>query len=140
MPDLDRKRFAKCRAIMERGSTAGERAAGEAAARRIAAFAGLTLSEALRLTDGIATDKKPFEARGPAQARRPFPWEKAPLGSDPITVDEILLQKEANLARLKRLAAREKKRLREACARQEAEIAGLREAQAERDRRWAQKA
>lgn len=138
---LDRARFAKCRAMMERGATAGERAAGEAAARRVAAAAELSLSEALRLADVETAGEMPFrpKPRGSGQApRRPNPWEQPPLRSDPISVEEIQAQKAANLARLKRRAAQEKKRLRAVHARQEAEQMVVREEQAERDRAWAE--
>ncbi|MGV7032370.1 hypothetical protein [Methylobacterium symbioticum] len=143
MPErrLDRARFAKCRAMMERGATPGERAAGAAAASRVAAAAGLSLGEALRLTDDASAHEAPIRSRprGPAPApRRPYPWQQPPLRDDPISVEEILAQKAANLARLKRKAARERTRLREACAEQDADRAALREAQAERDRLWAE--
>ncbi|MCP6417777.1 hypothetical protein NL482_26830, partial [Klebsiella pneumoniae] len=71
-----------------------------------------------------------------APERRPRPWEKAPLRTDPITVAEIRAQKAANLAHLKRKARREEARLREVQARQQAETAPLRAAQAARDRAW----
>ena len=138
---LDRARFAKCRAMMERGATAGERAAGEAAARRVAAAAGLSLSEALRLADTETARETSFrpKPRGSTQApRRPRPWEKPPLRSDPITVEEILAQKAVNLAMSKKKAAREEKRLQQVYAQQKAEQAEMQEEQAERDRAWAE--
>lgn len=136
---LDRLRFAKCRAMMERGATDGERAAGEAAAARVAAAAGLSLDEALRLTEpGGAAEAPRRRAHRPGPAApRPTPWERPPLRSDPITVEEILAQKALNLARLKRKAAREEKRLRAVYAQQEAEQEAVRAAQAARDRAWA---
>lgn len=101
----------------------------------------MSLGEALRLADADAARAAPFRARtgGSARAaRRPYPFEQPPLRTDPITVEEILVQKAANLARLKRKAAREERRLREVYAQQDAEGASVREAQDERDRAWAE--
>ncbi|AWN36940.1 hypothetical protein [Methylobacterium radiodurans] len=134
---FDRERFAKfvkCRAMMERGATAGERAAGAAAAARIAAASGLSLAEALRLTGG---GPPPRDApRGPQ--RRPPPWEKAPLRADPIGLDEILAQKAKTEAHRKRKAADAARARRADLATEAAERAALREAQEARDRAWAE--
>lgn len=137
MAGLDRIRFAKfvkCRALMEGGATAGERAAGAAGAARIAAAAGLSLAEALRLTGS----GQPRETRRDAPPRRPRPWETPPLRTDPIGLDEILAQKARTEAHRKRKAARAAEARRADLAAEAAERAALREAQEARDRAWAE--
>ena len=138
---LDRDRFDKCRALMERGATEGERAAALAAATRVAAAAGLTLVEALAARDSARpkwTESAPPYT--PHPGRRPYPFQqraKRPPKPEPITVEEIMRQKAEDLARRKKAAAREEKRMQKVYEEQEREHAAIREAQAERDREWA---
>jgi hypothetical protein len=139
---LDRDRFAKCRALMERGATAGERQAGRAAATRVAAAAGLSLAEALLIVDTQGVRPEPrAEARPPRPKRpaRPYAWAQPKSPPEPITVEELLRQKEAELQRRKRAAARETKRMRAAFAEQEQATEAVRQAQAARDREWAER-
>jgi hypothetical protein len=112
---LDRDRFAKCRALMDRGATAGERAAGEAAASRVAAAAGLSLAEAISLLDAAGPRFDPEAAPGADRARRPharstYAWAQPKPKPEPITVEELLRQKAAEVARKKAKAARQAKR------------------------------
>lgn len=138
---LDRDRFDKCRALMERGATEGERAAALAAATRVAATAGLTLAEALAARDSARpkwTESAPPHT--PHPGRRPYPFQqraKRPPKPEPITVEEIMRQKAEDLARRKKAAAREEKRMQKVHEEWEREHAAVREAQAERDREWA---
>lgn len=145
MAGLDRIRFAKfvkCRALMEGGATAGERAAGAAGAARIASAAGLSLAEALRLTGSgrprETSREAPGETHRDVPPRRPRPWEKPPLRTDPIGLDEILAQKTRTEAHRKRKAARAAEARRVDLAAEAAERAALREAQEARDRAWAE--
>ncbi|WP_238297340.1 hypothetical protein, partial [Methylobacterium soli] len=124
--------------LMERGATAGERAAGRAAATRVAAAAGLSLTEALAVLDAQAAPRP--EARPPRPPRpsgQRYAWAQPKAPPEPITVEEILRQKEAELQRRKRAAAREAQRRRAAHAAQERELESVRQAQAARDRDWA---
>lgn len=135
-PPLDRDRFAKCRALMERGATPGERAAGRAAATRIAATAGLTMAQA-EAFDAPRTRPAPSYAwRASKTASTTAPEPKAPPA--PITVEELQAQKRAAEARRRKLAAREARRLRALHAEQERQSAAIRAAQGERDRAWAE--
>ena len=131
---LDRDRFAKCRTLMERGATPGERAAGRAAATRIAAAAGLTLAQAEVFDAPRPAPAHAWRASKPASTTPPEP--KAP--PKPITVEELQAQKLAAEARLRKLAAREAQRLRALHAEQERQSAAIRAAQGERDRAWAE--
>ncbi|GJD28882.1 hypothetical protein PMNALOAF_0114 [Methylobacterium adhaesivum] len=142
-PPLDRDRFAKCRALMERGATPGERAAGRAAATRIAAAAGLTLvqaeaSEGARRTETAARPRPASDEAWRARNARPGPQarpeSKAP--PEPITVEELQAQKRAADARRRKMAEREARRLRALHAEQERQSAAVRAAQGERDRAW----
>ncbi|MDP4021366.1 hypothetical protein Q8W71_01915 [Methylobacterium sp. NEAU 140] len=130
---LDLDRFRKCAALMRGGATAGERAAGEAAARRMAAAAGLTLGEALGLGDGA-----PPRAASRPSPRRPAPHAPPPMRAGPVTVEELIAEKARQQDWLKRKAAREARRLRAAYAQQEAVSAALRAEQARKDRAWAE--
>jgi hypothetical protein len=147
---LDRVRFAKCRALMERGATSGERAAARAAATRVAAAAGLSLAEALALVDR-AHAPRPGSADAPRrpQPTGPSPWTRpdpAPERAgepkpppEPITADEVRRQKEADEARRKRAATRAAKRPRPVDPAWEHWSAEVRAAQAARDRDWAER-
>lgn len=132
MTPADRDRFEKCLALAARGATAGERAAAQAAAARIAAGAGLTLAEAIR----ALRQPRPDAASRPAP-RRPYAWAQPKEPVTPITVEELLRQKAETEAWRKRAAARAKHRSRQAQPDQEAYAAEQRARQAERDRAWA---
>lgn len=141
---LDRDRFAKCRALMDRGATAGERAAGEAAASRVAAAAGLSLSEAISLLDAAGPHFDPGAApradRAQGSHTRPtYAWEQPKQKAGPITVEELLRQKEANAAWKKAAAARQAKRAPSRDKHHEHWAKEAREAQAIRDREWAER-
>ena len=134
MTPADRDRFEKCLVLAEQGATAGERAAGRAAAARIAAAAGLTFAEASR------TIRQP---RGPSSASRPSPrrayaWAEPTPAVTPITVEELLRQKAETEAWRKRAAAAAARRRSGERADQDAYAAEQRAQQAERDRDWAQ--
>ncbi|WP_264047964.1 hypothetical protein [Methylobacterium flocculans] len=141
---LDRDRFAKCRALMDRGATAGEQAAGEAAAARVAAAAGLSLAEAISLVD--AADRR-FHSDAASQderARRPqarptYAWAEPKQKPHPITVEELLRQKEADAAQKKAAAARQAKRAPKGDKDFDRWAEEAREAQAMRDREWAER-
>jgi len=130
-PPLDRERFDKCRALMERGATPGERAAGRAAATRIAAAAGLTLAQAERAGATRPDTAKPRSA--PTYA-----WQAPKAPPAPVTLEELQAQKRAADAHRRRQAEREAKRRRAALAEQERQNVAVRAAQAERDRVWAE--
>ncbi|WP_348645182.1 hypothetical protein [Methylobacterium sp. BTF04] len=132
LPPLDRDRFAKCRMLMARGATPGERAAGEAAATRVAAAAGLTLRQAQALVDGRPA---------PGAAPRPPPthaWAEPKPKPPPVSVEELRAQKLAAEARQRKMAEREERRLRAVYAEQARHSARERAAQADRDREWAE--
>lgn len=126
---------------MDRGATAGEREAGKAAAARVAAAAGLSLPEAMRVVEmhrpnaslGAAPGGDPRRPRG----RAAYAWAQPKAKVDPITVEEILAQKQADLARKKRAAFR-KDGSRHDDAGFAQWAAEAREAQAQRDREWAE--
>ncbi|MCJ2036477.1 hypothetical protein MKK54_19925, partial [Methylobacterium sp. J-068] len=70
----------------------------------------------------------------------PYPFQqraKRPSKPEPITVEEIMRQKAEDLARRKKAAAREEKRMQKVYEEQEREHVAVREAQAMRDREWA---
>ncbi|EIZ82350.1 MULTISPECIES: hypothetical protein [Methylobacterium] len=140
MTPAERDRFEKCLALANRGATAGEREAARAAAERIAAGAGLTLTEAaasLRNPRFSAAEPEPPRRPPPSSPRRPFAWAQPKEPVKPITVEELRRQKAETEAWKKRAAASaELKRKRER-AEQEAYAAEQRAAQAERDREWA---
>jgi hypothetical protein len=139
---LDRNRFAKCRALMDRGATDGERAAGKAAATRVAASAGLSLADAIGIVDAhhACTASGPSPHAGGARrshGRPTYAWAQPKQKPEPITVEELLRQKEADLARKKKAAYRSEPR-QEEDADFDQWAAEAREAQAERDREWAE--
>ncbi|WP_244474925.1 hypothetical protein [Methylobacterium sp. Leaf99] len=127
---FDRERFDKCRALMERGATPGERAAGRAAALRIAAAAGLTLAEA----EAFGAARRDTATPRPAPT---YAWQAPKAPPEPITVAELQAQKLAAETRRRKMAEREARRLRAVHAEQERQSAAARAAQAERDRAWA---
>jgi hypothetical protein len=114
---------------MEGGATPGERAAGRAAATRIAAAAGLTLDQAEQA--GTAQREAPRPRPAPA-----YPWRAPKAPPEPITVEELRAQKLAAEARRRRAAEREARRLRTLHAEQEHQSAAVRAAQGERDQAW----
>ena len=145
---LDRDRFAKCRALMERGATPGERAAGRAAAARVAAAAGLSLADAVVLAESRRPDIDPDTGPDRDRPRRPAGRTHAGATSrpaadrpapEPVTVEEVLRQKAADAARRKRAAARARRRPQAADPDWERWSGEVREAQAARDRDWAQR-
>ena len=137
MTPADRDRFEKCLALAAQGATAGERAAAQAAAARIAAGAGLTLAEAMHAVRPARADGTPRSApRSPP--RRAYAWAQPKEPVTPITVEELLRQKAETEAWRKRTAARAKRRSRQEQPEQEAYTAEQRARQAERDRVWAQ--
>lgn len=130
MPELDVDRFRKCVSLMRSGATAGECAAGEAAATRVAAAAGLSLEEALRHRGGLGRARE-APRREPRQ-----PAPKAKMRKGPVTLAELLVERERQDAWRKKRAAREERRLRAIYEQQEAANAILREEQARRDLEW----
>lgn len=119
MKPADRDRFEKCLVLAKCGATAGERAAANAAAERIAASAGMTLSEATawaqsaRLsTSGAAwTWSWPHSASRP---RRPHPRSKPKKPAKSTTVEERLRQKaEIEAERRRATAAADRKLVKE---------------------------
>ncbi|KAB1075913.1 hypothetical protein [Methylobacterium soli] len=142
---IDRDRFSKCRTMWERGATAGEREAGKSAAARVAASAGLTLDEAVRLVG--SHPQASSRTQGPSayrpsssQAWHPAPVKTKPKAKpQPFTVAEMLKAKEAEVERRKRATAREDELMRAFFERQEKDMAAAREAQAIRDREWAER-
>ncbi|TXN72697.1 hypothetical protein FV230_03945 [Methylobacterium sp. WL6] len=140
LPMLDHDRFEKCLALSRRGATEGERSAGLAAATRVAASAGMTLVEATTLVEGVAPARDRSAPPPPSSPypRQPFPWARKKEPVKPITIEEILAQKAADLAWKRKAAAREEKRMRKLYAEQDREHTTIREAQAQRDREWAE--
>ncbi|KQT78598.1 hypothetical protein ASG51_22105 [Methylobacterium sp. Leaf465] len=140
---LDRDRFAKCRALMERGATPGERAAGRAAATRVAATAGLSLADALVLADAGRPDAgrapAPDHDRPRRPAERTYAWATPRPAPEPVTVEELQRQKAADEARRKKATARARRRPQAADPDWEHWSGEVREAQAARDRDWAQR-
>ena len=142
-PRFDRVLFAKCEALAERGATLGEREAGRAAATRVAASAGLALDEALSLMEGDPgpSPRSAGRSSDSPSARPPRPsyaWRTPKPEPEPVTVAEMTAQKAADVAWLKRAAARQAREDRRIYAEQEARHAALREQQAARDREWAE--
>ena len=141
---LDRDRFAKCRALMDRGATAGERAAGEAAASRVAAASGLSLAEAISLMDAAGPGLDPGAAPRADRTRRSharptYAWAQPNQKPEPVTVEELLRQKEADVAWKKAAAARQAKRAPKGDKDFDRWAEEAREAQAMRDREWAER-
>lgn len=145
---LDRDRFAKCQTLADRGATPGERAAGRAAAARVAASAGMTLEEAMRLVGAAShPSSRPPPPPRPSPTYQPdaayaHAWRKAKAKPkpkpEPITVAEILAQKAADLERRKKATARQEREDLKLYAEQDAANAIVREQQAARDREWAE--
>ncbi|MGU3536797.1 hypothetical protein [Methylobacterium sp. A54F] len=131
MPALDRDRFAKCQTMWKRGATKGERAAGKAAATRVAASARMSLQDAVK-----ATKIRASAPRYPASAAAWAYWSP-PSNPGPTTVAEMMARKADDLAVKKRAARRAEREMRKFYAQQEAELAVIREQQAVRDREWA---
>lgn len=145
MPRLDpsaRRRLESCLMLAERGATAGERAAGKAAAERILAAAGLTLAEA---HEGAATARRaapqsnwasPPGWQGWTRPRaKPSKPRKPP--KPPTVADRLREKAEEAVAQRERAAAADR-RFHKDHADQFAWEAEQREAQAERDRAWAE--
>lgn len=133
-PLLDRERLAKCLALAEGGATEGERAAARAAAIRVAAAAGMTLGEAVRAQRpaGFAS----HESSRPPPRRDP-PWaERARAPVVPISLDELIAQREAAERRRRRQATAHARHLAKELAEQALHDARQRELQHERDRAW----
>ncbi len=137
MTPADRDRFEKCLALAAQGATSGERAAGRAAAERIAAGAGLTLDAAIRAIRPARADVPPRAAPRSAP-QRAYAWAQPKAPVTPITVEELLRQKAETEAWRKRAATRAKRRSRQEQPDQDAYAAEQRARQAERDRAWAQ--
>ena len=139
-PTLDRDRFEKCLALSRQGATEGERSAGLAAATRVAASGGMTLIEATTVVERVAPAGRRSASSPPSSpySRHPFTWPRKKEPVKPITIEEILAQKAADLAWRKAAAAREEKRMRKFYAEQDREHAAIREAQAQRDKEWAE--
>jgi len=139
MTPAERDRFERCLALAKRGATAGERAAGLAAAERVAASVGMTLSEA-KAAVGVC---RPAPARmdwphPPSRtARRTSPRAKPKRPVKPPTLEEVLRQRAEADAERRRAAAAADRRLLKELAEQAAYEAQQRELQAERDREWA---
>lgn len=129
---------------MERGATPGERAAGRAAAARVAAAAGLSLADAVVLAESRRPDIDPDRDRPRRPAGRTHAGATSRPAADrpapePVTVEEVLRQKAADAARRKRAAARARRRPQAADPDWERWSGEVREAQAARDRDWAQR-
>ena len=139
MTPAERDRFRKCLAIAERGATDGERAAGLAAAERIATTAGMTLKEATATVKRSRTAAPGSDARRPSSRtpRRPYAWAQPKEPAAPVTVEELLRQRAETAAWRRRATAAADRRLMKEMAEQAAYEALQREAQAERDREWA---
>jgi hypothetical protein len=136
MTPADRDRLEKCLALAEHGATAGERAAASAAATRIAAAAGLTLAEAVRMVRRPQAQSSASRPP-PPPPRRSYPWAEPRPEVEPITVEELLRQKAETEAWRKRQAAAGGRRRRRERAEQDAYAAEQRAQQAVRDRDWA---
>lgn len=139
MTPAERDRFEKCLALAKRGATAGERAAGLAAAERVASSAGMTLAEA-RSAVGRSRPAPPrmdWPHPPPRAARRTSSRAKPKRPPKPPTLEEVLRQKAEADAERRRAAAAADLRLLKELAEQAAYEAKQRELQAGRDREWA---
>lgn len=139
------RRLESCLTLATRGSTAGERAAGKAAAERIAAAAGLTLAEARgRTSTARSANPKPSWTPPPGWAPpagwpgRSRPRTKSRKPPKPPTVADRLREKAEEAERQRTRAAAADRRFYKDHADQFAWEAEQREAQAERDRAWAE--
>lgn len=136
---IDRDRFEKCLALAKRGATAGERAAGLAAAERIASSAGMTLAEAKTAVGRSrpAPPRMDWPYPPPHTSRRTTPRAKPRRPVKPPTLEEVLRQRAEADAERRRAAAAADRRLLKELAEQAAYEAQQREMQAVRDREWA---
>lgn len=139
MTPAERDRFEKCLALAKRGATAGERAAGLAAAERVASSAGMTLAEAKAAVGRSqpAPPRMDWPYPRPRSARRTPPRAKPKRSAKPPTLEEVLRQRAEADAERRRAAAAADRRLLKELAEQAAYEAQQRELQAERDREWA---
>lgn len=147
MPRLDpaaQRRLESCLTLAKRGATAGERAAGKAAAERIAAAAGLTLAEAQESTTARRPTPQPSwtpppgwtpPTGWPGRARTRAKPRKPPK---PPTVADRLREKAEEAVAQRRRAAEADRRFHKDYADQFAWEDEQRAAQAERDRAWAE--
>ncbi|WP_267354258.1 MULTISPECIES: hypothetical protein [unclassified Methylobacterium] len=146
MPRLDpnaRRRLDSCLSMAEHGATAGERAAGLAAAERIAAATGMTLAQARAQAQGHATAARhaapPSSPSPPGRAARTHSRTKPRTPSKAQTVEERLREMDEELADQRKRAAEADRRLdRERAVRAVWEDE-MRAVQAVRDREWAQR-
>ncbi|MET0528556.1 MAG: hypothetical protein ABW003_09465 [Microvirga sp.] len=139
MTPAERDRFEKCLALAKGGGTAGERAAGLAAAERVAASAGLTLLDANAAVGRSrpAPPKMDWPHAPPHAARRTPSRAKPKRPVKPPTLDEVLRQRaEADAERRRATAAADRKLMKE-LEEQAAYEAQQRELHAEPDREWA---
>ncbi|QEE40850.1 hypothetical protein FV241_26575 [Methylobacterium sp. WL2] len=139
MTPTERDRFEKCLALAKRGATAGERAAGLAAAERLAASAGMTLLEAKAAVGHSrpAPPRMDWPYPTPRAARRTPLRARAKRPVKPPTLEEVLRQRAEADAEKRRAAAAADRRLLRELAEQAAYEARQRELQGERDREWA---
>lgn len=133
------RRLKSCLALAKRGATAGERAAGMAAAKRIAEAAGISLAEA-RGSTTTARVSQPAPMWTP-----PAGWSAAWQRSrsqprkprkPPTVADRLREKAEQDADRRKRAMAADRRLLKELAVQASWE-AEQRAAQAERDRAWA---
>lgn len=138
------RRLDSCLTLAKRGSTPGERAAASAAAERIAAAAGLTLAEVPARTTTQRATSQPTWAPPPGwqgwtrQRAKPAKPRKPPKPPKPPSVADRLREKAEEAERQRARAAAADHRFYKDHADQFAWEAEQREAQAERDRAWAQ--
>ena len=139
MTPAERDRFEKCLALAKRGATAGERAAGLAAAERVAASTGMTLVEAKAAVGGSrpAPPRMDWPYPQPRAARRTPPRAKPKRPVKPPTLEEVLQQRAEADAERRRAAVAADRRLMKELVEQAAYEAQQRERQAERDQEWA---
>lgn len=139
MTSAERDRFEKCLALAKRGATAGERAAGLAAAERVAASTGMTLVEAKAAVGGSrpAPPRMDWPYPRPRAARRTPPRAKPKRPVKPPTLEEVLRQRAEADAERRRAAVAADRRLMKELVEQAAYEARQRERQAERDQEWA---
>ena len=139
MTPAERARFEKCLALAKRGATAGERAAGLAAAERVAASTGMTLAEAKAATGRRPPVPPTMDWPRPSSraARRTPPKAKPKRSAKPPTLEEVLRQRAEADAERRRAAVAADRRLMKELVEQAAYEARQRERQAERDREWA---
>jgi hypothetical protein len=113
----------------------------------VAAAAGLSLADAIVLADARRPDTGPNTGpnTGPDRDRprrpagRAYAWATPRPAPEPVTVEEVLRQKAADEARRKTAATRARRRPQAADPDWERWSGEVREAQAARDRDWAQR-